>query len=118
MAKFTLAAAPTFKLTVNIPVAGGDELELDGVFNHRDLDELRAAEKESREAQEQAREAGDAVKELKAMAGFILFIMHSWPIDEPLDDLNVIKACVNYPRFFDSVTMAYTRELWCLREKR
>lgn len=117
MAKFTLAAAPTFNLTIKIPVAGGGELDLDAVFNHRDLDELRAAEKASRDAQEQARADGDAVKELKAMAGFILFIMHSWPIDEQLDELNVIKACVNYPRFFDAVTMGYTRELWCLREK-
>ena len=40
MGKFKLVAEPTFKATVNIPVAGGDSEPVEFTFKHRTKDQL------------------------------------------------------------------------------
>lgn len=118
MAKFTLVAAPTFKHTIMIPTAGADDSELQFTFKHRTLSELREMETAARAKQEACREEGDAEGELKSMAEFIMEIASGWEIKDKFTEANLVKAFVGYPKFFDAVVTGYTRELYCLREKR
>jgi hypothetical protein len=42
MAKFSLAVKPTFKAKIQMPVHGGDSVELEFEFKHRTRDQLAA----------------------------------------------------------------------------
>lgn len=42
MAKLSIKAAPTFKATVSIPVAGGAPVDVEFTFKHRTKDEMKS----------------------------------------------------------------------------
>ena len=117
MAKFTLVPAATFEHPVMIPQPGAEDAELVMTFKHLTLEELRAAEDKSQKEQAKAKEKGYLKGQFKAMADFILLIAEGWELEQPMDRAHLVACFANYPRWFEAVTIAYARELWCLRQK-
>ncbi|CAI2005901.1 phage tail assembly chaperone [Serratia fonticola] len=113
--KFTLAPNPTFKFDVVIPRAGEVDGTLTFTFKHKTRADLEALEKTLREKTEKQVEAG---KHSNApMVAFVCEIADAWALPEEFTKENVLVLLENYPRAFDSIALAYTRELMALREK-
>lgn len=113
--KFTLIPNPTFKIDVTIPRAGAEDGVLTFTFKHKTRADLEVLEKNLREESEKLGEAG---KHSNApMVSFICEIAEGWALSEKFTQENVLVLLENYPRAFDSIALAYTRELMALREK-
>lgn len=112
---FTLAPNPTFKFDVTIPRAGAEDGTLTFTFKHKTRAELEALEKSLREETEKQVEAG---KHSNApMVTFVCEIASGWALPEKFTKENATVLLENYPRAFDSIALAYTRELMAIREK-
>ncbi|HGE8424978.1 TPA: phage tail assembly chaperone [Serratia marcescens] len=115
MAEFTLNPTPTFSIDVVIPRAGSEDGILTFSFKHKKRSQLETLEKSLREATEQQLEAGSYNNE--PMADFLHEICDGWALPDMLNRESIITLLDNYPRAFDAIATAYTKELMVVREK-
>lgn len=114
-AKFSLNPNPTFKLTVNIPRPGEEDGQVTLTVRHKTRSELADMESTLKDETEKAAEAkGDT--QPPAM-DYLEKIIESWNIDADYNRENLAVLLENYPRAFDSIVSAYTKELYAIREK-
>lgn len=113
--KFTLIPNPTFKIDVTIPRAGAEDGVLTFTFKHKTRADLEVLEKNLREETEKQVESGKHSN--GPMVAFVCDIADGWALPEKFTKENVLVLLDNYPRAFDSIALAYTRELMALREK-
>ena len=111
MTKFTLIPNPTFSTTASIPRAGTEDGKLSFTFRHKTLDELRAMDEKLQKSAEGKKSA------VEPQADYLMEIVEGWALSDDFTRENVITLLKNYPRAFDSIGLAYTKELMGLREK-
>lgn len=111
MTKFTLIPNPTFSTTASIPRAGTEDGKLSFTFRHKTLDELRAMDEKLQKS------AGGKKSAVEPQADYLMEITESWALPDEFTRDNVVVLLLNYPRAFDSIGLAYTKELMGLREK-
>ncbi|MDU3906569.1 MAG: phage tail assembly chaperone [Citrobacter portucalensis] len=111
MTKFTLIPNPTFSVTASIPRAGGEDGKLTFTFRHKTLEELRALDEKLQKAAEGKKSP------VEQQANYLMEIVDSWALPDEFNRDNVIVLLKNYPRAFDSIGLAYTKELMGIREK-
>ena len=104
MTKFSLIPNPTFSLTASIPRAGTEDGKLT-------LEELRSMDEKLQKAAEGKKTA------IEPQADYLMEIVEGWALPDEFNRENVIVLLQNYPRAFDSIGMAYTKELMGIREK-
>lgn len=111
MTQFTLIPNPTFSATASIPQAGKEDGKLTFTFRHKTLEELRALD-------EQLQKKADGKKApIAPQADYLMEIVEGWALPDEFIRDNVIVLLQNYPRAFDSIGLAYTKELMGIREK-
>ena len=54
---------------------------------------------------------------IEPQADYLMEIVEGWALPDEFTRENVIVLLQNYPRAFDSIGMAYTKELMGIREK-
>jgi hypothetical protein len=111
MTKFTLIPNPTFSTIAIIPRAGGEDGKLSLTFKHKTLDELRAMDEKLRD------DAKDKQSAVEPQANYLMEIATGWALPDEFTRENVVTLLHNYPRAFDSIGLAYTKELMAIREK-
>lgn len=111
MTQFSLIPNPTFSVTASIPRAGAEDGKLTFTFRHKTLEELRAMDAKM----QKAAEGKKAV--IEPQADYLMEIVEGWALSDEFNRENVIVLLQNYPRAFDSIGMAYTKELMGIREK-
>lgn len=111
MTKFSLIPNPTFSATASIPRAGAEDGKLTFTFRHKTLEELRTMDEKLQKAAEGKKVA------IEPQADYLMEIVDSWALPDEFTRENVIVLLKNYPRAFDSIGMAYTKELIGFREK-
>ncbi|MBE4989803.1 hypothetical protein INF61_20495 [Enterobacter cloacae complex sp. P18RS] len=111
MTQFSLIPNPTFSVTASIPRAGDEDGKLTFTFRHKTLEELRAMDSKM----QKAAEGKKAV--IEPQADYLMEIVEGWALPDEFNRENVIVLLQNYPRAFDSIGMAYTKELMGIREK-
>lgn len=111
MTKFSLIPNPTFSVTANIPRAGAEDGKLTFTFRHKTLEEQRSMDAKM----QKAAEGKKAV--IEPQADYLMEIVEGWALPDEFTRENVIVLLQNYPRAFDSIGMAYTKELMGIREK-
>lgn len=110
MTQFSLIPNPTFSVTASIPRAGAEDGKLTFTFRHKTLQELRAMDEKLQKqlkAKGSSRAAGRLPHGNRRRLGAAGRITRD----------NVIVLLQNYPRAFDSIGLAYTKELMGIREK-
>lgn len=123
MAKFSLTANPTFRHTIAIPVPGDEDATLAFTFRHLTVKQLQAAEEKMRKGVQEAAVLEDQAARDKAntaaLVAFIQAIATDWDTEDaaPFTAKNIAAAIDAYPSFMGAVSVGYTREMWCLREK-
>ena len=113
--KFTLTPNPTFMVTAIIPRAGEEDGKVLFTFKHKRRSEIEMLEKDLREgmsADHEAKKAGTS-----SMVKFIMDIATDWDLEDAFNIENVTEMLENYPRAFDAISLAFTRELMAIREK-
>ncbi|EBZ6086568.1 hypothetical protein EDK98_24150, partial [Salmonella enterica subsp. enterica serovar Halle] len=105
MTKFSLIPNPTFSVTVSIPRAGAEDGKLTFTFRHKTLEELRSMDEKLQKAAEGKKDAIDP------QADYLMEIVEGWALPDEFNRENVIVLLRNYPRAFDSIGLAYTKEL-------
>lgn len=111
MTQFSLIPNPTFSTTASIPRAGAEDGKLTFTFRHKTLEELRAMD-------EKMKKAAEGKKALiEPHADYLMEIVEGWALPDEFNRDNVVVLLKNYPRAFDSIGMAYTKELMGYREK-
>ncbi|WP_275150683.1 phage tail assembly chaperone [Citrobacter koseri] len=113
-AKFTLTPKPTFKLSVNIPRPGEDDGLVTLTVRHKTRKQLKDMEDALKNAAEQV---DNSVDQADAPLDYLAEIIESWNIDSEYNRDNLALLLENYPRAFDSIVSAYTKELYSVREK-
>lgn len=113
-AKFTLTPKPTFKLSVNIPRPGEDDGLVTLTVRHKTRKQLKDMEDALKHAAEQV---DNSVDQVDAPLDYLTEIIESWNIDSEYNRDNLALLLENYPRAFDSIVSAYTKELYSIREK-
>ncbi|MDH1383570.1 phage tail assembly chaperone [Citrobacter freundii] len=111
MTKFSLIPNPTFSVTASIPRAGGEDGKLTLTFRHKTLEELRSMDEKLQKAAEGKKAA------IEPQANYLMEIVEGWALPDEFNRENVIVLLRNYPRAFDSIGLAYTKELMGIREK-
>ena len=111
MTKFTLIPNPTFSTTASIPRAGTEDGKLSFTFRHKTLDELRAMDEKLQKSAEGKKSA------VEPQTDYLMEIVEGWALPDEFTRDNVVVLLLNYPRAFDSIGLAYTKELMGLREK-
>lgn len=111
MSKFSLIPNPTFSATASIPRAGAEDGKLTFTFRHKTLEELHAMD----ERLQKTAEGKKAV--IEPQADYLMEIVEGWALPDEFTRDNVIILLQNYPRAFDSIGRAYTKELMGIREK-
>ncbi len=101
MTKLKLAAEPTFKAKVAIPVPGGESADVEFTFKHRTRDQV-VEWLEKRDTSDI-----DSVKDC-AMG---------WDLDDEFNDENVTRLCQNYLGAGFAIVTAYLSELRGARAK-
>jgi hypothetical protein len=101
-AKLSLAVAPTFKATVQIPVPGGRSAAVEFVFKARTRDEFK-------EFLEILKDAEDVE--------MILDVASGWDLDEPFDKANINKLVQSYMGAARAILDVYISELTGARAK-
>ena len=104
MTKFSLIPNPTFSVTASIPRAGAEDGKLT-------LGELRCMAEKLQKAAECKKDA------IEPQADYLMEIVEGWALPDEFNRENVIVLLRNYPRAFDSIGLAYTKELMGIREK-
>ncbi|HGM5490631.1 TPA: phage tail assembly chaperone [Serratia fonticola] len=115
MTEFNLTPNPTFKVDVNIPRAGDSDGVLTFTFKHKKRSELEKLEKALREASEEQLSSGSYSN--LPMTDFLREICATWTLPDELNQESLITLLDNYPRAFDAIATAYTKELMAVREK-
>ncbi|HED3067897.1 TPA: hypothetical protein R4057_004949 [Kluyvera ascorbata] len=111
MTKFSLIPNPTFSATASIPRAGAEDGQLSFTFRHKTLEELSEMDAE-------LHKKADGKKNIvEPQAHYLMEIVEGWALPDEFTRENVIVLLKNYPRAFDSIGMAYTKELMGFREK-
>lgn len=111
MTKFSLIPNPTFSATATIPRAGAEDGQLSFTFRHKTLEELRVMDEELQKKAEGKKTA------IEPQADYLMEIVEGWALPDDFTRENVIVLLKNYPRAFDSIGLAYTKELMGFREK-
>ena len=111
MTKFTLIPNPTFSATATIPRAGVEDGQLSFTFRHKTLEELRVMDEELQKKAEGKKAA------IEPQADYLMKIVEGWALPDDFTRENVVILLKNYPRAFDSIGLAYTKELMGFREK-
>ncbi|MCM7244986.1 phage tail assembly chaperone [Enterobacter hormaechei] len=111
MTKFSLIPNPTFSVTASIPRAGTEDGKLTFTFRHKTLEELRSMDEKLQKAAEGKKTA------IEPQADYLMEIVEGWALPDEFSRANVIVLLQNYPRAFDSIGIAYTKELMGIREK-
>ncbi|HAV1970652.1 TPA: hypothetical protein JG946_000949 [Enterobacter hormaechei subsp. steigerwaltii] len=112
--KFTLNPKPTFKLSVSIPRPGEDDGVVTLIVRHNTRKQLKDMEDNLKRAAELVDGSADQVD---APLNYLAEIIESWNIDSEYNRDNLALLLENYPRAFDSIVSAYTKELYAVREK-
>jgi len=113
--KFTLIPNPTFTIPVTIPRAGEEDAMPKFTFKNKRRSNVEALEKILSDALAKLKEDGKFNNE--HTADYLMEIMEGWELPDELNRENVITLLENYPRAFDSISLAYTREMMAIREK-
>ncbi|MES0345660.1 hypothetical protein KDV22_09720 [Citrobacter koseri] len=112
--KFTLTPKPTFKLSVSIPRPGEDDGQVNLTVRHKTRKQLKDME----DALKRAADLVDgSTEQADAPLDYLAEIIESWNIDSECNRDNLALLLENYPRAFDSIVSAYTKELYAVREK-
>ncbi|EPL4030057.1 phage tail assembly chaperone [Enterobacter hormaechei] len=111
MSKFSLIPNPTFSVTASIPRAGAEDGKLTFTFRHKTLEELRTMDAKMQKAAEGKKGV------IEPQADYLMDIVEGWALPDEFNRENVIVLLRNYPRAFDSIGLAYTKELMGIREK-
>lgn len=96
MAKLKLIPSPTFKFTVEIPVAGARVAPVEFVFKHRTKDQLTAFM---------------AAREEKSDVETVMEFAQGWDLDEPFNAQAVSDLLQNYIGAPVAIYQAYIAEL-------
>lgn len=115
MTEFNLTPNPTFKVDVTIPRAGDEDGVLTFTFKHKKRSELEVLEKALREASDEQLKSGSYSNQ--PMVDFLHEICAAWALPDALNQEGLTVLLDNYPRAFDAVATAYTKELMAVREK-
>ena len=111
MTQFSLIPNPTFPATASIPRAGAEDGKLTLTFRHKTLEELHAMD-------EKLRKGAEGKKSLiEPQADYLMEIVDGWALPDEFNRDNVVVLLQNYPRAFDNIGLAYTKELMGIREK-
>lgn len=114
--KLKFTPNPTFKIDVQIPVAGIDENpELTITFKHLTPEAFAAV----------VAKAGETVgapettpeQQQQAMVDAIKALADGWAWSEDFNDQNILATIQNYPAFYAAVIQQYGEELWKVRKK-
>ena len=111
MTTFSLIPNPTFSTVASIPQAGKEDGKLTFTFRHKTLDELRAMDEQLQ------KKANGQKSAVEPQADYLMDIVEGWALPDDFTRDNVIVLLKNYPRAFDSIGLAYTKELMGIREK-
>lgn len=111
MTTFSLIPNPTFSITASIPRAGAEDGKLTFTFRHKTLEELRTMDEQLQ------KKAGGKKSAVEPQADYLMDIVEGWALPDEFTRDNVIVLLQNYPRAFDSIGLAYTKELMAIREK-
>jgi len=111
MTQFSLIPDPTFSTTASIPRAGKEDGKLTFTFRHKTLDELRVMDEKLQKGAEGKKST------VEPQADYLLEIVEAWALPDEFNRENVITLLKNYPRAFDHIGLAYTKELMAIREK-
>jgi len=111
MSKFSLIPNPTFSVTASIPRAGAEDGMLTFTFRHKTLEELRAMDAKLQKSAEGKKALNEP------QADYLMEIVDGWALPDEFNRDNVVVLLQNYPRAFDSIGLAYTKELMGIREK-
>lgn len=111
MTKFSLIPNPIFSVTASIPRAGAEDGKLTFTFRHKTLEELRVLDEKLQKAAEGKKSP------VEPQANYLMEIVDSWALPDEFTRDNVIVLLKNYPRAFDCIGLAYTKELMGFREK-
>ena len=77
----------------------------------RALEELRAMDEQMQKSAEGKKAA------IEPQADYLMEIVEGWALPDEFTRDNAIVLLQNYPRAFDSIGLAYTKELMGIREK-
>lgn len=114
--KLKFNANPTFKLTIQVPVAGKDEAdELTLTFNHLSPKAFADVMTESMEGIQKEGITSEQQQDL--MVKTIKSLAQGWAWEEAFNDENILHVINQYPAFYRAVTAQYGEELWKVREK-
>nr|WP_154325039.1 phage tail assembly chaperone [Pantoea sp. 201603H] len=113
--KFSLNPNPTFKVTVTIPRPGQDDGTVTLTVRHKTRTQMADLEKELKAQAEKAAETGEYSNE--SSASYLEQVIESWNIDAEFNRESLLMLLENYPRAFDSIATAFTKELYSVREK-
>ena len=124
-AKFKLVPNPTFTIPVMIPRAGEEDGELKITFKHMKQEQLKAMQERFAEeiteiiekANENTSPSGLELIQQPIMVKFLMEIACGWDLSDEWSEENLMMLTSSFPRAFDTITVAYQNELWCLRKK-
>lgn len=114
--KLKFTPNPTFKIDVQIPVAGVEENpELTMTFKHLTPEAFAAVVARAGESVG----APDATPEhqQQAMVDALKELAEGWAWSEDFNDQNILATIQNYPAFYAAVVQQYGEELWKVRKK-
>lgn len=114
-AKFSLNPNPTFKLAVTIPRPGEDDGLVTLTVRHKTRRQL--TEMEQKLKAEADKSSGAEMQSNDPALDYLEQIIESWNVDAEYNRDNLTLLLENYPRAFDSIVSAYTKELYAIREK-
>ena len=102
MAKFKLDVKPTFKTKVQMPIHGGDTVELEFEFKHRTKDEFSAWMKGL---------------DKRADVDVLEDVLVGWNLDDPCTRDSMSLLCQNFVGAPREIVNAYVEELMQARRK-
>jgi hypothetical protein len=102
MAKLKLQPDPTFKAKVGIPIPGGEPVEVEFTFKHRDREAIQAYLDELKGMVDQSIETDVHIVQKVATA---------WELDDPFDDPSIRLLCSNYHGAAWEISRKYIQEL-------
>lgn len=102
MPKLKLVADPTFKASVDIPVAGGGKAPVEFVFIHRTRDAFNKWRVDM-----QPKEDAEGKSDLEVT----MDIISGWDLDDPFGPESVEKLLQNYHGAAAAISTAYAQEL-------
>lgn len=108
MAKLKLTANPTFKAMVGIPVPGGEPVQVEFTFKHRDRKGLDAF------LADLAKEDGTS---MDTTVKVLMSCVDGWELDEEFNEANLEVLLTNYHRAGHVISQTYVEELLQAKRK-